>query len=128
MSQDNIKLIKEVHEAFNRGDVPVVLATFDPAIVWQAPKEMPYGGTFQGVPEVGGFFQSLQPYFQELRVESEHQYAVGDYVVDLGHFRGKGKSGQKLDVANAFIWTVRDGKIVSFQEFSDTAALLEAIK
>ncbi|PZS04026.1 MAG: hypothetical protein DLM69_02320 [Candidatus Chloroheliales bacterium] len=128
MSQDNVKIIKDAHDAFNRGDIPAVLATLDPAIVWEVPKELPYGGIFHGVSEVGGFFQSLRPYFQEFRVESEHQYTVGDQVVDLGHFRGKGKHGQKLEAANAFIWAVRNGKVVSFHEVSDTAALLEAIK
>jgi ketosteroid isomerase-like protein len=37
MSQQNIDIVKTAYEAFGRGDIPGVVATFDPNIEWVAP-------------------------------------------------------------------------------------------
>lgn len=128
MSTDYTRMIKDAHDAFNKGDVPSLFAILDPNITWQVPAVLPYGGTVHGLQELGGFFQGLMPYFPKLSVDSEHQYQVGDYVVDLGHFHGQAANGKDVDVAFCFLWKFQNGKAITFEEISDTAKMLETLK
>jgi uncharacterized protein len=38
------------------------------------------------------------------------------------------KTGRDLDTPKADFWVFRDGKVVDFQEFYDTAALMTALR
>ena len=49
----------------------------------------------------------------------------GDLVVALGHYRWRVKAtGREIASEFAHEFTVRDGRIVRFQEFMDTAAFV----
>ena len=41
MSQANVDVVRRMFEAFNRGDVDAVIATFDDGCVLEEPREMP---------------------------------------------------------------------------------------
>ena len=53
--------------------------------------------------------------------------AQGDKVVSLGHYRWRVKStGQEYSSDFAHVFTVSDGKITGFQEYTDTASAARA--
>jgi ketosteroid isomerase-like protein len=126
-AERNVESVKSMYAAFNRGDVPSVLARLDPKVEWTVPASLPFGGTFRGPDGVGRFFQGLPGHFPELRVEADAFVASGDDVVARGHHRGKGKSGAAFEVPWAMAWTFRDGKVVRFVEYQDTAKTLQVI-
>jgi ketosteroid isomerase-like protein len=128
MSTDYTQMLREAHDSFNKGDIPALFSALDPNITWRVPEVLPFGVTVHGLQELGAFFQNLQPYFSKLSVDSEHLYQVGDYVVDLGHFHGQSSTGKDVDVAFCFLWQLRDGKVINFEEISDAARMLEALK
>ena len=59
--------------------------------------------------------------FEELRYELEEAIDVGDgRLLALVRIRGRGKgSGVGVDTRLAHLWTVRDGKAVRMQAFTD---------
>ena len=42
MSKENVDLIRNLYDGFAKGDVPAVLAGFDPEIVWNEAENFPY--------------------------------------------------------------------------------------
>lgn len=120
---DPVEIVRSGYEAFGRGDIPAVMAMFDPSIEWYSPDELPTGGTFQGPEAVLGFFSSLPGVYEELRVEPDTFLGDGDEVIVLGHHRGTIK-GTPFEVGFAHSWTLRDGKSVRMREYTDTGKIL----
>ncbi len=128
MSADYTRMIKDAHDGFNKGDITPLFSILDPNVTWTIPPVLPFGGTVHSPQELGAVFQSLPQYFNRFGVDTEHQYQVGDYVIDLGHFHGQAKSGTDVDVAFCFLWKFQNGKVINFEEISDTARMLETLK
>ena len=53
--------------------------------------------------------------------------AQGDEVIAVGHYRAKTKrTGQMVEADWAMLFTIRDGKIARFREFTDSAPMVKA--
>jgi uncharacterized protein len=123
MAQQDVRTMQEAYAAFNRQDIPAVLTAFDPEIEWhepgggQAPR-----GTYQGAQRVAQeVFSTIPQNFDEFQAEPDQFIDTGDHVVVIGHFRGKAKSGQALDVPFVHIWAMRNGKAISFHNYVEAA-------
>ena len=117
-------IIKAVYEAFGRGDVPAVLAGFDPQIHWSEAEGFLYaaGNPYVGPQAVAeGVFMRIVSDVQDFAVRPEKYHDAGDTVVAEGRYTGTWKStGIPVDAAFAHVWHVRDGKIVRFHQYTDT--------
>ena len=127
---DNLAVIRGAYGAFARGDVPAVLAVLAPEISWTEAEGFPYGGTYFGPQAV------LQGVFMRLGTEWDGYAAVpdefivqGDTVVALGLYSGTyNATGKTFAAPFAHVWTLRDGKAVKFQNFTDTAVVQAALR
>jgi ketosteroid isomerase-like protein len=131
MSQENASLIRSLYEAFARGDVPVVLQAMDPAIVWNEAENFPYADKN---PYVGpdavlqGVFMRLATEWDGFRVDLEEVHGAGDVVVATGRYGGAyKKTGTAMRPQFAHVWKLRGGKIVSFQQYTDTLQASRAV-
>ena len=129
MSHDNIALVRNLYEAFNRGDVPTVLAGFDENIEWNEAEGMPYGGQYHGPEAVAeNVFGPITNDVDDFDVTPEEILADGDRVVVLLTYKGTAKeSGKQLDMPAAHVWTVRDGKVTQFRQLADPAIMNAAL-
>jgi uncharacterized protein len=86
--QDDARTVKDVYEAFGRGDVPAIFGLFHPeAEVYQSPR-LPWGGEFRGHEELGVFLSRLTGAI-ESEVETGRFIDDEDgHVVQIGHTRG----------------------------------------
>ncbi|HQX54694.1 MAG TPA: nuclear transport factor 2 family protein [Pyrinomonadaceae bacterium] len=122
-------VISGVYEAFGTGNIPAVLGAFDENIAWTEAEGFMYGGTYVGPNAV------LENVFMRLGTEWEGFSAVphqiidgGDSVVGLGTYSGKYlKTGKSMSVPFAHVWTLRDGKIVKFVQYTDTLVIANSI-
>ena len=124
--QDNLRIVQEGYADFARGDVQTLLGKFADDIEWVIPgsKNNPLAGTYKGRNRVAEFFKLLSDLTEISTFEPREFVAQGDKVVVLGRETGRVKStgrGFQSDWAMAF--TLRNGKIVKFQEYTDTANL-----
>ncbi len=119
----NTDIIRTGYDAFGRGDIPAVLALFDPEIEWYSPEELPGGGTYNGTSAVGEFFSSLPGNYQELRVEPDRYLDAGDRVIVEGRHRGR-INDVSFEVGFAHVWTLADGRVVQLREYMDSGKLL----
>ncbi len=128
--RENIQLIRQIYEAFARVDVPAVLDALADDVDWRfhGPATIPFGGSRRGREEVAQFFAALAEYVEADHFTPQEEFiASGDRVIVLGRERMRVKStGSAWDTEWVHVWTIRDGKVAEFQEFSDTAAIVDA--
>ena len=128
----NAQLIRNLYDSFGRGDIPTVLASFDPNIEWREAENFKYAdhNPYRGPQAiVEGVFARIPQDIDNFRMNIENVVADGDSVVVLGRYLGAGKvTGQPLNAQFAHHYKLRNGKIVSFQQYTDTAQLTRVLR
>ena len=121
----NRELVRSLYDAFARGDAETVLGTLDPDVVWMEAESNPYAdrNPYRGPQEVGeGLFSRLMSEWEDFRVDPRSLVAEGNDVVAFGRYTGTWReTGRSLDAQFVHRWTVEDGRIVRFQQYTDTA-------
>ena len=132
MSQASISLIQELYGAFGRGDIPALLAKLTGDAIWRvngATKEYPVIGTWKGTPGAGEFFKQVAAHEDFSAFTPLHFYADTDKVFVLGHYvLTIKKTGKQVDTDWVHVFTVRDGKVAGFTEFTDTAQFVDGYR
>ena len=73
------------------------------------------------------YFRGLLADWEMLHYSTSHFVAEGESVAVRGSTAWRNrKTGRAVDTPKADFWTFRDGKVVEFHEFYDTAALIAA--
>jgi len=118
-----------LYQAFAAGDIPAVLQSFDENIEWTEAEGFPYGGTYRGHQAiVENVFMKLATEWDDYRVEPDEFLDTGDKIVALGNYSGAYKAtGKTMRVPFAHVWTVRDGKLIKFVQYTDTLKVSEAL-
>ena len=131
MSQENVQIIQGVYEAFGRGDVPTVLGQMDQGIEWNEAENFiyadrnPYVGP-QAVLE--GVFMRLGSEWEGFTVTPEEWLDAVDRIVVLGTYSGTHKAtGRRVRAQFAHIWSVRESRVVRFQQYTDTKQFAETV-
>lgn len=127
--QANIAIIRGAYDAFARGDMPALLDSFSDDIDWYVPgpKGLPMQGRWIGRAEVSQFFQIVADVQEAEVFEQRAIVAQGDNVVVLGHYKWRVKAtGRTAECDYAHAFTLRNGKVASFQEYTDTQVFAEA--
>jgi ketosteroid isomerase-like protein len=131
MSEQNVKIIRGMYEAFGSGDISTVIAALDPQVEWWEAENFiyadhnPYVGP-DGV--LSGVFGRLGTEWEGFSVAPSEFLDAGDTVVTSGHYSGTyKKNGTKVRAQFAHFFTFRDGKIIKFQQYTDTAQFLNAV-
>jgi ketosteroid isomerase-like protein len=132
MSEENVKVINKIYEAFNQGNFPAVLDLFDPTIEWIAAENSPLAdrSPYHGLDEIReGVFMRIAAGFEGLTVKVDELLDAGDKVVVLGFYDGIRKAtGKRIHAQVAHIWTIAAGKVTTFQQYTDTYQLAESGK
>jgi uncharacterized protein len=130
MSNENIEIVRGIYEAFGRGDVPAVLGRMDAAIEWREADNFlyadrnPYLGP-QAVLE--GVFMRLATEWDGFAVTPAEWLNAGEHIVVLGIYGGAYKAtGKEVRAQFAHVWRLREGKVVQFQQYTDTRQFAEA--
>lgn len=131
MSQELVNTVRGMYEAFGTGDIPTVLAALDPQVEWREAENFiyadrnPYIGP-QAVLE--GVFLRLATEWDGFQVSPEGILDAGDTVIGHGYYSGAFKgNGEKVRAQFAHFFTFRDGKVVKFQQYTDTAQWARAV-
>ena len=129
--QDNTNVARKAYENFKTGNIEALLGQMSEDVDWRLPdiEGVPFAGARRGAGQVGEFFSTLADVQDVLSFEPREFVAQGDKVVALGTYRWRvKKNGREYGGDWAHVFTVRDGKIVAFHEYMDTAAAAGAYK
>jgi ketosteroid isomerase-like protein len=121
----NFETIKSAYAALARNDPSVLFGAMDPAIRWNEAEGNPLAdrNTYSGPQAIGeGVFGRLLAAIDNFTVAPDAYIDGGDHVIVLGRYRGMMKTGgAKLDAQFCHVWRFADGKIATFQQYTDTA-------
>lgn len=131
MSQENVETIRGIYESFGRGDITQVLGQMEQGIEWNEAENFiyadrnPYVGP-QAILE--GVFMRLGTEWEDFKVTPEEWLDAGHRVVVLGTYSGAHRTtGKKVRAQFAHVWGVREGRVVRFQQYTDTKQFAEAV-
>ena len=126
MSEQNKALVRQAYDNFKAGRIDRLLGLMSPDISWTLPqvRGVPFGGRMRGLAGVGEFFVMVNTFQANHHFETPTLIAEGDKVVVLGSYSWQLRATKKEFSSDfAHVWTFRNGKIITFQEYTDTAAL-----
>jgi len=125
----NVELIKNLYQAFAQGDIPAVLQSFDENIEWTEAEGFPYGGTYRGGEAVvENVFMKLATEWTDFKADPNEFLDAGERIVALGNYSGSyNQTGKSMNVSFAHVWTLKDGKIIKFVQYTDTLKVSEAL-
>lgn len=127
---DNVEMIRGVYDAFARGDIEAVLGALAPTVVWTEAEGFPYGGTFTGPNAVlENVFMKLGSEWDGFAAVPREFIAQADAVIALGDYRGTFKAtGKSFTAPFVHDWRLKDGKVATFRQLTDTVLIQRAIK
>lgn len=121
-------VVEAAYEAFDQGDMDRFAGLMAPDIVWNEAEGNPYADLNPYVgPEavMSGLMARFVSEWEDISVTPGEYVVEGDRVVVFGRYKETWKAtGKKLDIPFVHSWTVQDGKLVRFQQYTDTAALV----
>jgi ketosteroid isomerase-like protein len=129
MSQENVELVRQAYEAWNRGDVGSVLEILDLDIEWNTSDvffDQPHSYHGRSAWQ-GEFLPELMETFEAYRAEPEELIDAGEQVVALVRVGATGRSSGAEGMARVgHVVTVRGGRITRFTEYKEAGDALEA--
>ena len=119
MSQESVEIVRR----FLIGDVDEALAYADPEIVWNPIEELPT----QGHGAVRASLARWKAEWDDYEMLPEEFVDRGDRVVVTVRLGGRGRaSGVEIDARFYDVYTLRDGKIVRMDQFTERRQAFEA--
>ena len=127
----NLEIVRSTYEGKNSEDNGRNLSQHaGKDIVWTEAKGFPYGGTYTGLDAIGkNVFRRLATEWIDYKFTPEGYVAEGDKVVAYGTYTAVNPStGKPLTARVAHLWQLKDGKIVSFEQFVDSQTVNDTFK
>ncbi len=121
-TQNNVKTVADIYEAFGKGNVIFILENIHPEVVWHSLGKdgVPYAGEFNHS-NVIKFFERLAENYDVQEFVPAKIFEAEGTVYAFGNFSGKArKSGKSFSSPWAMEWGFKDGKVVNFQNYFDT--------
>ncbi|WP_432453960.1 MULTISPECIES: nuclear transport factor 2 family protein [unclassified Agarivorans] len=96
---------------------------------WTEAAGFPYAGTYQGFDEIEkNVFARLASEWDGYNFAVEDYVASGDKVFAYGTYSGTYKTtGKHFKARVAHLWTLKDSKIVSFEQFVDSKTVCDVM-
>ena len=124
-------VVETVYTTFAQGDMEAFAGLMAPNIVWNEAEGNPYADLNPYIgPEavMSGLMARLVSEWKDISVTPQVYVVEGDRVVVFGRYKETWKAtGRTIDIPFVHSWTVNDGKLVAFQQYTDTAALVETM-
>lgn len=129
-SRSAMSIVTDHYAAGARGDLTGMLADLHPEVRWVEADGFQCAGTHIGPSQVvQNVFAVIDQTWRGFGFHPERFVQDGDSVVALGSYRGTHRvTGVTIDVRTAHVWTVRDGRIVAFEQFTDTLRVAQAMR
>lgn len=126
----NLDSVKQVYQAFAKGDIFAVLGFLNSEIDWTEAEGFPYGGTYHGPKAVlEGVFMRLGSEWNGFAAVPDEYIDAGDVVVALGKYSGVYKAtGKSFQASFAHVWRVQDGKAIRFTQYVDSLLVHRALQ
>ncbi|MCG8578160.1 MAG: nuclear transport factor 2 family protein [Flavobacteriales bacterium] len=127
--ESKIAVIKRLYEFFKERELDQIRTLFDEQIVWSQMDGFPNGGTYVGADAIfENVFQTFKLKWEDWKAVTEEFLETEHDVMVVGYYSGTFKESGKFFKAD-FIhrYTLKDGKITHFKQYTDTQLIAEAM-
>lgn len=124
-TQQNKELVRQGYQMFQEGKIDELLQLFSDDVEWVGnPIEyVPFSRAYHGRQEVAQFFSELGQDQDVEMFEPQEMIAEGDKVAVIGREKWNVRTtGKSYESPWVHVFTIRDGKIMRFKQYYDTAA------
>jgi uncharacterized protein len=127
--RSNYEIIQYHYAASDRGDLAGMLADVSPDIRWTEMAGFPCAGTWVGPQQViDNVFAVLGSTWEGYQFKLERLIDGGDRVVGVGTYSGTYRAtGKSMQARVVHVWRLEGGKIVAFEQFTDTLLVARAM-
>lgn len=126
-----LEVVQAVYASHERRDTPGLVDLLDPEVEWFQAEGHPYAGEgpWRGPDEVVQHVANpINEDWDGFLTHVEEYIDAGEQVIVLGRYRGTYKvTGKAVDAQVCTVYTVRNGAIVRWQQFTDTAQIRDAM-
>lgn len=130
--QENVAIVKRGFAAFQQGELQALLNLFSDEVDFRHPMATaiwPWAGRRRGRAQLAEFFAGLAATTEFEHSEPQEFIAQGSKVVVLHFERFRIKAtGRAVDNELVHVFTLRDGRIVQWCVYEDTAPIIAAIR
>ena len=125
----NIDIVRAHYAASAQGNLREMMVNVSPQVHWTEMAGFPCAGTWVGPQAVvDNVFAVLGRDWIGYRFELQNLIDGGDQVVGVGTYHGTHRAtGKEMQARVAHVWKLQDGKIVAFEQFTDTLLVNRAI-
>ena len=130
MALSNLEIVKDLYKAFSAGNQERIREIFDPNIVWVQNEGFPGGGVHTGVEAIfSNVFGKFAREWEVWRTEPRRWLEAVDDVIVLGEYHGThGATGKSMKAAFAHVYLLNDGRVIRFEQYTDTVKVAEAVR
>ena len=125
----NLELVRATYEGTSEENGRNLLAALAPDAEWTEAAGFPYAGTYKG-PEniIAGVFHRLATEWTGYSAKVHTFLEDGDRVAAFGVYSGTyNPTGKSFSASFAHLYQVKDGKIVSMEQYVDSAMVRAAM-
>jgi ketosteroid isomerase-like protein len=120
--EERIALAEGGMDAFNKGDVPRMLAALSEDVEVYASPDLVNAGSYTGHDGFASWIQSWTEAWEKISAEVTESIPVGErHVVTAIHQQGRGRGGIEVDMDIAFLFDVNDEGRCTFLAMLPTA-------
>jgi ketosteroid isomerase-like protein len=127
----NKKTVEGLYAAMGSADIPFLIGNLDPQVVWNEAENFVYAdkSPYVGVDALlTGLFARLAGEWNGFSAVPHEIIDGGETVVALGRYGGVYKgTGVKVDAQFTHVFRFKDGKVASFQQYTDTAQFKDVV-
>lgn len=127
-----LAVVKDLYAAFGRGDLAHIDGLLAADVLWtfHGPQHLiPYAGVYKGKEGVRQFFNTVGATIEVREVGQRQFVESGDTVAVVGWERSAAReTGGEFVASWLHLFTVKNGRIAEFEEFTDSAAIAGALE
>jgi ketosteroid isomerase-like protein len=122
VTDEAVKVVEGMLDAWNSGDLDAVLPYFDPACEVVFRPQVPEPGPFHGRDKLREWADGFLSAWESVSTELASSAGTGDRLFAEVRLKARGTgSGIDTEFTEVFVFTVRGGRIVRWQGFTDPA-------
>jgi ketosteroid isomerase-like protein len=125
----NVDIVRAHYAASAQGDIGAMMADVSQQVRWTEMAGFPCAGTWIGPQAVvENVFAVLGKEWIGYRFELQNLIDGGDHVVGVGTYHGIYRvTAKAMQARVVHLWTLQEGKIVTFEQFTDTLLVNRAM-